>query len=232
MKNAQTEYSRFKLLYEQGAISTITNDSKRLAVETLQAQLDEAQATSNQISSSFPNQIKEAQASLAQLKEVRPVDIQVTQAELETAMASVSEAKANSDLAYVRAPVDGKILKINSFPGETINENGIVQLGQTQEMYVIAEIYETDINKIKIGQKATIYSNALSKLLIGKVEQISSQIGSRNILSSDPALAIDSRVVEAKIRLALNDAFLAANFINLQVDVKIETDTKNITKTK
>ncbi|WP_414561761.1 MULTISPECIES: HlyD family efflux transporter periplasmic adaptor subunit [unclassified Anabaena] len=231
-KNAQTEYSRFQSLYEEGAISAVTNDSKRLAVETLQAQVDEAKANLNQISSSFPSQIKAAQAELAQLKEVRPVDVQVAQAELETALVSVAEAKANLDLAYVKAPVDGKVLKINSFPGETISENGIVQLGQTQEMFVIAEVYETDINKLKIGQKAAISSNALASVLTGKIEQISNQIGSRNILSSDPVLALDSRVVEVKIRLADEDIAQAANFINLQVDVRIETDSDKIAKNK
>jgi len=225
LKNAQTEYARYRSLYEQGAISAVTNDTKKLAVETLQAQLKEAKSSLNQTLSSFPNQIKEAKASLKKLKEVRPVDVQVAQSELEKAKASVLEAKANLDLAYVRAPMDGKILKINTFPGETISfEKGIVELAQTQQMYVVAEIYETDISKIKVGQKASISSRALPKALAGSVEKVGVQIGKRNVVSNDPTINTDSRIAEVKIRLNASDVGEAAKFINLQVYVKIETN--------
>jgi HlyD family secretion protein len=222
LKNAQTEYGRFNSLYKQGAISASTNDTKRLAVDSLEAQRNQEKASLQQILSSFPNQIKEAKASLGKLKEIRPVDVQVAQSELEKAITAVPEAQANIDLAYIRAPIDGKILKVNVFPGETIGEKGIVDLAQTQEMYVVAEVYETEISKIQVGQKATISSRALPKELTGKVEIIGTQVGKKNVLNNDPALDIDSRVAEVKIRLNPTDTALAANFINLQVDSKIE----------
>lgn len=225
LRNAQTEYGRFNSLYKQGAVSASTNDTKRLAVDTLKAQLNQEKASLQQILSSFPNQIKEAKASLGKLKEIRPVDVQVAQSELEKAISAVPEAQANIDLAYIRAPIEGKVLKVNVFPGETIGDKGIIDLAQTQEMYVVAEIYETEISKIKVGQKATISSRALAKELTGTVEIIGTQVGKRNVLNSDPALDIDSRVAEVKIRLNPADAAQAANFINLQVDTKIETST-------
>lgn len=223
LRNAETEYGRFRSLYEQGAISAVTKDTKLLAVETLQAQLKEAQSSLHQTLSSFPKQIQEAKASLAELKEVRPVDVQVAQSELERAKAAVLEAQANLDLAYVRSPMNGKILKVNTFPGETISEKGIVELAQTQQMYVVAEIYETDVSKIKIGQKAEISSKALPQGMIGTVEKIGVQIGKRNVVNNDPSINIDSRVAEVKIRLDPAGTKEAANFINLQVDVKIKT---------
>ncbi|BAY23192.1 heterocyst specific ABC-transporter, membrane fusion protein DevB [Calothrix sp. NIES-2100] len=223
LRNAETEYGRFRSLYEQGAISASTKDTKLLAVETLQAQLKEAKSSLNQSLSSFPKQIQEAKASLAQLKEVRPVDVQVAQSQLETAKATVSEAQANLALAYVRSPMNGTILKVNTFAGETISEKGIVELAQTQQMYVVAEIYETDVSKIKVGQKAEISSKALPTGLTGTVEHIGVEIGKRNVVNNDPSINIDSRVAEVKIRLDPNQAKEAANFINLQVDVKIKT---------
>ncbi|MDZ8034721.1 MULTISPECIES: ABC exporter membrane fusion protein [unclassified Nostoc] len=224
LRNAQTEYARFQSLYDQGAISAVTKDTKVLAVETLQAQFKEGKSSLNQTLSSFPNQIRQAKASLEELKEVRPVDVQVAQSELEKAKAAVLEAKANLDLAYVKTPMGGKILKVNTFPGETISEKGIVDLAQTQTMYVVAEIYETDINKIKVGQKALISSIALPRKFSGTVETIGVQIGKRNVVNNDPAINIDSRVAEVKVRLNPNDTDEAAKFINLQVNVKLETD--------
>ncbi|MBW4510729.1 MAG: ABC exporter membrane fusion protein [Scytonematopsis contorta HA4267-MV1] len=224
LKNAQSEYARYQSLYSQGAIAAITKDNKFLAVETFQAQLKEAKSALNQTLSSFPNQIKEAKANLKKLKEVRPVDVEVAQSQLEKEKVAVLEAKANLALAYIRAPIDGKILKVNSYPGETISEKGIIELAQTQQMYVVTEIYETDISKIKVGQTASISSMALPKKMTGTVEKIGVQIGKRNVVSNDPTLNTDARVAEVKIRLNSEDVDEAANFINLQVDVQVKTD--------
>ncbi|MCX8483407.1 MAG: hypothetical protein ORN50_07480, partial [Crocinitomicaceae bacterium] len=92
-------------------------------------------------------------------------------------------------------------------------------------MYVIAEIYETDISKIKVGQLASISSMALPRKLTGTVEKIGVQIGKRNVVNNDPAINTDSRVAEVKIRLNSEDVNEAANLINLQVDVKVQTNT-------
>ena len=40
----------------------------------------------------------------------------------------------------------------------TYHNKGILELGQTQQMYVVAEVYETDIKKVRLGQKAIITS--------------------------------------------------------------------------
>ncbi len=225
LKNAQTENSRFEQLYSEGATSASEFDSKHLTVATLQEQLNEAQATLNQILSTFPKQIGEAQATLDQLKEVRPVDVQVAQAELEKAMAAVLKAEADLELVYVRAPVDGQILKIHTLAGESISGRGIVDLAQTEQMYAVAEVYETEIGQIRIGQRATVFSSALNGQLKGTVEQIGLQIGKKDVFNSDPSLDLDARVVEVKIRLDSEDSQRAASLINLQVEVEIDTNS-------
>lgn len=224
-KNAQTEYSRFNQLYEEGAISASEIDSKRLTVATFQEQINEVKATLNKILSTFPKRIAEAKATLDQLKEVRPVDVQVAQIELEKAIAAVPEAEADLDLAYVRAPVDGQVLKIHTFAGESISSKGIVDLGQTQQMYVVAEVYETEIGKINLGQRGTVSSSALTREFKGTVEQIGLQIGKKDVFNSDPTLDIDARVVEVKIRLNSADSQQAASLINLQVEVEFGTNS-------
>ena len=225
LKNAQTENSRFEQLYTEGATSASEFDRKHLTVATFQEQLNEAQATLSRILSTFPKQIGEAQATLDQLKEVRPVDVQVAQAELEKAMAAVPKAEADLELIYVRAPVDGQILKIYTLAGESISGKGIVDLAQTEQMYAVAEVYETEIGQIRIGQRATVSSSALNGQLKGTVEQIGLQIGKKDVFNSDPSLDIDARVVEVKIRLDSEDSQRAASLINLQVEVEIDPNS-------
>ena len=91
-------------------------------------------------------------------------------------------------------------------------------------MYVIAQIYETEINKIRVGQTATISSAALKNKLTGIVEQIALEVGKKDVFNSDPTLAVDARVAQVKIRLNSGDTQQAASLINLEVEVAISTN--------
>jgi len=222
LHNARTERERYRTLYQQGAISASDFDNKRLKMETLREQIKETQATLKQIITTRVEQINEAKATLDRLAEIRPVDLQKASAEVESAMIAVEQAQAELDLAYVRTPRDGQILKINTWPGEVVGDNGIVELGQTDRMYVVAEIYETDISQVNIGQKATITSNALTDTLEGDVVQIGKQIYKKDIFSTNPAADVDARIVEVKIRLSPSHSQRVANLTRLQVQVAIE----------
>ena len=87
-------------------------------------------------------------------------------------------------------------------------------------MYTVAEVYETDIGKVHVGQRATITSPALHGELMGTVERIGMKIGKRDVLDVDPAASTDARVVEVHIRL--DDSRAVAGLTNLQVEVRIK----------
>ena len=97
---------------------------------------------------------------------------------------------------------------------------GIVELGRTHEMFAIAEVYETDISKLAVGQRATIRSPALDGEVSGRVDRIGLKIGKKDVLSTDPAAKTDARVVEVEIKL--DDSKAVAGMTNLQVEVFIE----------
>ncbi|WP_204104344.1 MULTISPECIES: ABC exporter membrane fusion protein [Spirulina sp. CCY15215] len=221
INSARNDFETLAPLAEDGAISQEYLNQSRLQLEILVEQLDAAKAVLNKINATFPSQILEAQATLDQLREVRPVDVRIARTELESAIAAVSRAEADLALAYIRSPLDAQVLKINTFAGESIRNGGIVELAQTQQMYAIAEVYETDIGKIRPGQKAIITSGIFPRELSGIVEAIGSQIGKRDILSNDPTLDIDVRIIEVKIRLEPEDSQQVSHFINSQVEVKI-----------
>jgi HlyD family secretion protein len=124
----------------------------------------------------------------------------------------------------VRSPFQGQVLKIHTFPGERIGDDGIIDLANNNKIYVVAEIYESDINKIAVGQKATIFSRALTEKFQGTLETIGLQIGTRKELNNDPTLGMDARVLEVKIFLDPEYRSRAKNLINLQVDVNINTN--------
>ncbi|AFY60968.1 ABC exporter membrane fusion protein [Synechococcus sp. PCC 6312] len=221
VNNAEIEYQRHRALAREGAISTSLLDSKRLTRDTAQERLQEAQSNLRRAQASRQNQIQQAQATLDQIAEVRPVDIQVAQAEVQAAQANLKEATANFALAQVRAPQAGQVLKIHTWPGERPGNEGIISLGQTQQMYAVAEVYESDVKHLHPGLGATISSEALTGTLAGTVEQVGYQVLRQNVINTDPAANTDARIVEVRIKLDPASSQKAARYTNLQVKVVI-----------
>ena len=201
LNNAQVEHQRYQDLYKEGAVSASMNDTKRLPVDTYLKQIEEAKATLNRTVETLQKQIQEAKSTLSRIMEVRPVDVQVSQAQVDKAIAAVASAQAQLNLTYVRAPKDGQILKIHSRLGEIVDQNGIADLGQTDQMYAVAEIYETDIGKVRLGQRATITSNAFAEKLQGTVDHIGLQVKKQTAFNPNPLADTDQKVVEVKVRL-------------------------------
>ncbi|MBD2153041.1 ABC exporter membrane fusion protein [Leptolyngbya sp. FACHB-16] len=225
LQNAQTEYARFQSLFQEGATTASQLDNKQLAMITAQEQWNEAQADRRRIETTFREQINAAQATFSQIAEVRPTDVQAAQAEVQSAIADVAKAKADLNLAYVRAPRAGQILKIYSRPGEGVSDRGIVALGGTQQMNVMTEVYESDVGNVRVGQFATITSEAFPGTLQGKVVQVGFQVNSQGVISTDPVADVDQRVVDVKIQLNSNDSKRVASFTNLQVNVVIHLNS-------
>lgn len=221
LSNARTECNRFRLLYEDGAVSESEKENKCLLPQTLQNELEEAIANRSRTEETITTQITEAKATLDSIEEIRPVDVAVSKAELADAQAQVSKAKADLAQAYVRSPQSGQVLKINTRPGEIVKD-GIVEIGETGEMYVRAEVYEGDIGRIRPGQRATITSDGFPEKLQGQVEELELQVGKKNVLGTDPVADTDARVVEVKIRLNPEDSAKVSGLTNLKVDVIID----------
>lgn len=184
-------------------------------------QLQEADATLAKIQGTGKGQIVEAQANLTRIAEVRLIDVQAAQAEVQSAIATQNRAQTELERAYIRAPSAGEILKINTRMGEKVTDKGIVDLAQTEEMIVVAEIYQTDIDLVKIGQKATITSQSFNGELNGVVDLIGLQVNRQNVFSNRPGENLDRRVIEVKIKLDLNDSKRVSRLTNLQVQAAI-----------
>jgi HlyD family secretion protein len=214
---AGRDYNRFLQVYKEGAVSQTLLDTYRLKVENLQGQLLQSEQQVQQ--AQF--QLRQSQGLLSSVKEVRPTDVQLAEAQLQTAIVNVKRAEVDLDLSQVRAPLAGQIIKVNSKTGEVVSQtNGVVEIGNTTQMYVVAEIYETDIGKIKVGQKANIQSEAFEGEITGKVDRIGLRIAKNDVLGTDPAAKTDVRIIEVKIKL--DNSQKVSALTNLQVRVKVE----------
>lgn len=221
-RNARAEYNRFEQLYRDGAISASSLDSKRLGAETAHAQLEEAIATQNRTKETLQAQLNEARATLNRITEVRPVDVKAAQTEVDNAIAALRQAQTNLEQADIRTPMAGQILKVHTRVGEKIRDAGIADLGQTEQMVVVAEVYQTDISKVQLGQQAVITSQAFGGELQGTVSQIGLQVNRQNVFSNQPGENLDRRVIEVKIRLNPGDSKRVSGLTNLQVQTAIQ----------
>lgn len=241
VQNAQTECKRSEALFQAGAVSASTRGqacllattfhqqfkeaqaTQQQSLETLQEKIIEAHANRVQTQEDLIKQVEEAKATLRRIVEVRPEDLHIVQAEVKHTLATVEKAKAELKLASVRALKAGRILKIHTYPGEVVGAKGIAELGQTEEMYAIAEVYETDIGRVQSGQKATISSEfgGFNGDLRGIVDEITWKIGKQDVLDSDPTTDVDVRVREVKVRIEPQDTPKIAGLTNLQVRVNI-----------
>jgi HlyD family secretion protein len=227
LRNAELEERRYQALYIDGAVSASLRDGKQLTADTVRQQLNEAKANLSRIQLSRQQQVAEAEATLDQVAEVRPVDVDVARSQVTQAQATVVRAQAELDLAIVRSPQDGQVLKIHTRPGELVGTQGIISLGQTQRMVAVAEVYESDISRVQVGQNSTVTSknNAFAEVLQGQVIEVGLEINKQDVLNTDPAAQFDARVVEVKVLLDQASSRRVAGLTNLSVQVMIDINS-------
>jgi HlyD family secretion protein len=159
-----------------------------------------------------------AEAGAATCK-ARRAAASVAQSRIASADAAVTRQQAELDRAYVRAPFAGRILDVHAHVGELVGADGILELGRVDQMVAIAEVYETDIRHVRVGQKARIRSDALAGDLTGTVARIRPKVQKLDEIGTDPAARKDARIIEVEIKL--DDSAPAASLSLLQVEVEI-----------
>ncbi|NMG05446.1 HlyD family efflux transporter periplasmic adaptor subunit [Brasilonema sp. UFV-L1] len=231
LRNAKLKYQRNLALSKQGAISRSNLDNTQEEFDKATATLEVNKAELENTKTTLQAQLTKEQANLKRLQEVRPVDVEIAKAELEQALIQVEQRKAELDNTQVRVPIAGQILRINTRVGELVNtQQGIAELGRTNQMYAIAEVYETDITKVRLKQQATVISEygGFQGEIKGKVDQIGLQIGKTRLNQdqSNPTNDVNARVVEVKIRIDPQDSPKVAALTGMQVRVKIDTNSQ------
>jgi HlyD family secretion protein len=144
-------------------------------------------------------------AALVLLEEKKD-DLVKLEGQLREALAQRKGLQVDLADSELRAPLAGTVLKIHSRVGERPGNDGVLELGAGDQMEAVAEVYESDINRVKLGQRVSLVSEngGFSGSLEARVIRISPQVRQRAVLSTDPTGDADARVVE--VRLALDPA--------------------------
>jgi HlyD family secretion protein len=166
--------------------------------------------------------VETARHRLESMQQVPDADVHMAEADLASAEANEKRARSDFEASTIYAPADGRVLKINAHEGEEVGMQGLLDIGRTKSMFVIAEVYETDVSRVRVGQHATISGDLLgTTTLTGVVERIATNVKDAVVMPGDTVTFSDKRIIETVIRLDRSEQ--AASLIGGRVIVVIHT---------
>ncbi len=124
----------------------------------------------------------------------------------------------------LKAPIDGVILRIHTQVGERSSNQGVLEVGANKEMEALIEVYESDVNRIRLDQQVVLTSENGGFIgnIYGRVMRISPQVRQRKVLSTDPTGDADARVVEVRIRLDKDSAIKVSQLTGMKVIARFQ----------
>ena len=157
MAVAEQDYHRYKGLYEKGAVSQQEYDRAKSKYDLAKANYATAQ-----------------QAVFSKEKN------KVADAELKRLEALMNQAKLELSYTKIFASEDGKITNRSAEEGAYINAGAPLFSIVPDKRWVVANFKETQLNKIRVGQKVKIKVDAYPHLkLMGVVDSIQSSTGAK-----------------------------------------------------
>ncbi|SNB45911.1 efflux RND transporter periplasmic adaptor subunit [Geobacter sp. DSM 9736] len=166
-QRAKAESERFKVDYER--------DKALFAREVIPARQLDASRTAFETSRAAAREAAE-RLSLVR-KGPRQETISQARARLQSAEAALAEAKTRLGYTELRSPLTGVVLAKHTEPGELVAAGTpLVTVGNLHDVWLRAYITETDLGRVKLGQKARVTSDSWpGKAFDGTITFISSE---------------------------------------------------------
>jgi len=192
---AKADLARYKPLMEKGEISkqqydaaqanadatasALKADEERLEqarrnVDVAKAQRDAAKAKVGQANAG----VASAQADIKQVS-MKAADAQAKLAKVEQARAALEAAQLNLSYTEITAPVDGVATHKQVETGQIVQAGqGLMVIVPLHDVWVTANFKETQLKKMKAGQKAEVKVDTYGKTFSGHVDSIAGATGS------------------------------------------------------
>lgn len=142
-------------------------------------------------------------------------------AEIARAQAEQKITEAELDNTLITAPITGTIVKIFSRPGERIGDNGLLQIADLSQLDVVAEVYESELPQVKIGQTGCITATGFKRSYRAKVRELGFLVRKNDLNDTDPLADRDNRIIEVRLTLEPEAVVDLQHQIFRQVKVRI-----------
>ena len=190
MENAQSEWHRRLELFTAGVVAREELDRYAREADVAKAKY---QAAVEQ-HSLLDDHAREEDRSLAE------ADLQLAKSQLE-------EAQARYEKTFVRSPIDGSVLRKHHRSGESVSNSStvpdpILTIGDRTTLRVRVDVDETDVGKVRAGQKAYVTADAFGKQKFwGRVVRVGQQLGPKNVRTDEPTERVDTKILETLVEL-------------------------------
>lgn len=185
-QRAEADYGRYKGLYAKALISAQQFDAARTTCEVAQARQREAEERLKLVQEGpRREEIDQARATAAQAREQyglikkgpRKEAIDQARARLEQAKQALAVAETRLGYATLVAPLSGVVLSKNVESGEYVAAGTpVVTVGDLEHVWVRAYINETDLGRVKVGQRVRVATDTYpGKVYEGHISFVASQ---------------------------------------------------------
>ncbi|WP_159347794.1 efflux RND transporter periplasmic adaptor subunit [Roseomonas harenae] len=149
-----------------------------------------------------------AEAELETLRNPRPED--------------VARAQADAALTRLLAPTSGTVLRVIARAGEAAGTEGVLELGDLSRLDVVADVYETDLPRLREGAVAEVIVPGEEVRHNAVVREIGWVVRRTTQAGTDPVAAVDARTVEVRLTLdeAGRQALLRRSGMQVQVAIR------------
>lgn len=151
---ATQDYERYANLFKDHSITAQQYEQALAAKQSAEQQIHILESQRNQVSQQTSAVTTQSNATSSQINVAGSV-IKQREADLE-------DAKLNLSYTVILAGADGVVSKINAQEGQFVQAGAAMfSIVLDETVWVIANFKETQLNKMKIGQKVTIHADAV-----------------------------------------------------------------------
>ena len=126
-------------------------------------------------------------------------------AQVESARAQLAEARAYYEKSFLRAPIDGVILRKLRHTGESVStqfDSPVVTMADDSSLRVRLDVDETDVSKLAVGQVVYVSAEAYGgHRFTGKVIRVGGILGKKNVRTEEPSEHVDTKILETLVQL-------------------------------
>ncbi|GAC1426731.1 MAG: HlyD family secretion protein [Flavisolibacter sp.] len=219
---AHQDYDRYSNLIKDHSVTQQQFDQALAAKETADKQL---QVLHEQKAQAAQQTTQVASQSTATSTQINIADNVIKQRQ-----ADIDDAKLNLSYAVVISPVDGMVTKVNVQPGQYLQAGqSFFSIVLTQDIWVTANFKETQLDKMKMGQKVILKVDAYpGHEFEGRVGSFSAATGATSsLLPPDNATGNFVKVVQrvpVKIVFVRNDSIVQQLRAGMNVVVDVHLD--------
>jgi len=182
LRRASNDFERYNNLYKNHSITKQQYEQAEAAKQEAQSQLNILQE--QQKASSFQKNVASAKTNVSNKQ------VLVAAANIKRAQAMLDAANLNLGYTFVTASIDGQVSTVDLQPGQLVQPGqSLFYIINNQETWVIANFKETQLNKMRAGQKVILKIDAFPGTEFeGEITSFSPATGSKfSLLPPDNA---------------------------------------------